>query len=650
MHMTISLLHANQRRLALLVGGGVLAAVVVLLGLGDEAPSPSEEASVHPWAGSPDPAPPDPRWQADIVYRNVRPTVRYVGDAACRDCHADIAAAYQQHSMGRSATTALRESTVERWQPLCEVHGPYRLAVSEQRQHRLQAAADGPEGPAYQLTLDVAIGSGTRGRSYLSLDQGALWQSPLSWYSEAQRWDVSPGFDLGQGGRRPIAAECLFCHTHLVEPLPGALNRYHTPLFPLQQAAIGCERCHGPGAVHVEERRAALPIQGSIDTSIVNPRHLDGERQQDICRQCHLQGQVRVARRGRQMWEYRPGLEWDAFVRVAVRHPDWSNQLRSVGQFEQMEQSRCYVASKGQLRCVSCHDPHALPPPQTRVDYYRQRCLQCHPSHGCTCPQPSRDAQQNNCIACHMPRAPSSNIAHTSVTDHRIVRRATPPPLAQPPSPDTFPLLLYRHTQVPVDALDCRDLAIALAHLSRQWPASAAMRRYLEWAAAQLENALSLHCGDVDAWVALGQLRLQLGQWSHAWQAMEYAVQLQPEHELAWRHLAELAVMLRRWDRAEMALEQLYRCNPRQVDYLLLYAALRIAQKQWELAAVHCQRALAIHPLHPQALLYEAVCQCHQGEPARAQATLSRALSLCTTPDQRQHYRHWFRQHTQQPK
>ena len=53
------------------------------------------------------------------------------------------------------------------------------------------------------------------------------------------------------------------------------------------EMAIGCERCHGPGELHVKERKAKLPIRGSLDDSIVNLRHLSRERQEDICAQCH---------------------------------------------------------------------------------------------------------------------------------------------------------------------------------------------------------------------------------------------------------------------------------------------------------------------------------------------------------------------------
>src|SRR4051812_45527177 len=39
---------------------------------------------------------------AKSPYANVRPGVRYVGDAACARCHEEIAETYRTHPMGRS--------------------------------------------------------------------------------------------------------------------------------------------------------------------------------------------------------------------------------------------------------------------------------------------------------------------------------------------------------------------------------------------------------------------------------------------------------------------------------------------------------------------------------------------------------------------
>ena len=102
-----------------------------------------------------------------------------------------------------------------------------------------------------------------------------------------------------------------------VEAVRGTVNVYKEPLI-ASQTSIGCERCHGPGDLHVSERLVAKPKE-TIDTSIVNPRHLAPDLQESICQQCHLQGQERVRRRGRDESEYRPGLPFASFVTTFVR-------------------------------------------------------------------------------------------------------------------------------------------------------------------------------------------------------------------------------------------------------------------------------------------------------------------------------------------
>src|SRR4051794_22302779 len=42
------------------------------------------------------------RLAAESPYKNVRPGVKYVGDAACVRCHGEISETYRKHPMGRS--------------------------------------------------------------------------------------------------------------------------------------------------------------------------------------------------------------------------------------------------------------------------------------------------------------------------------------------------------------------------------------------------------------------------------------------------------------------------------------------------------------------------------------------------------------------
>ena len=265
------------------------------------------------------------------------------------------------------------------------------------------------------------LGSGTRGINFLIERDGYLFLSPIAWFAQQGRWGISPGY--GEHTQEPnferaIYPDCLFCHANAVRPLAGPLNRYETPIF--QGHAIGCERCHGPGELHV--RAAESP--GGSDLTIVNPARLSPPLRDSVCQQCHLQGAFRTTRAGREPFDFRPGLPMHRFWAVFHATTDASGQFDAIGHVEQIASSRCSLESQGRLGCTSCHDPHRLPAPATKAAYYRERCMECHKRDGCALPTAEREArgQGENCVACHMPRLAVTNVAHTAATDHRILR------------------------------------------------------------------------------------------------------------------------------------------------------------------------------------------------------------------------------------
>src|SRR5262249_2793876 len=162
-------------------------------------------------------------------------------------------------------------------------------------------------------------GSGRRGRSYLIDRGGCLFQSPVSWYSQQSIWDLAPGYkNRNQHFERPVAADCLFCHSNQVNSVPGRISQYVEPIF--SGYGIGCEGCHGPGQLH-----AAAYARGDTAAaaySIVNPARLDPEAREAVCQQCHLQGEARIARPGRKPIDYRPGLPLREFLSIYVRVPE----------------------------------------------------------------------------------------------------------------------------------------------------------------------------------------------------------------------------------------------------------------------------------------------------------------------------------------
>lgn len=647
----------SQRPRAIALGVLILAGVAALwygaTHLATPLPSSNPSSEVADDL-NPDPPPPDPRLTFPTVFRNVKPDVAYVGDSRCADCHGDICATYRNHPMGRSAELFNSSTAIEKFNgsansPLNA--GVYELRVAKTPDrvvHRLSAKdSTGNPLPDYAVSANIAIGSGARGRSYLWVEEGAVWQSPVSWFSGEAQWKLFPGMHSRTGGAWPAHADCLFCHVNRVDPLPGTLNRYREPLFPLQ-AAIGCERCHGPGALHVAERSANLPIE-KIDTSIVNPKHLTPELQASVCAQCHLEGQERVARRGRDVFEFRPGLPFQLFVTVFVRHPDLMDPNHSGGQFEQMERSRCFTASGNQLGCTSCHDPHLAPAPAARAGFYRDRCLTCHKSKGCTAPQADRTLKGDSCVACHMPHGDSSNVAHVSVTDHRILRRPTAPPPGRSVAPVDMPLVAFRtglHAPPPEERE--RDLGIAFARLTTKIPLNApgARERVAILAIDRLSVSLATWRGDADSWLSMGVARGARGERDEWLAAATNAAKLAPNSESALTEQASAALALGRFDLTAEVAARLIQLNPSAADHRLTLATAMARQGKWDKAEEALRSILGKNPLHVQARFLLAVCRHHLGDIAGGRREAETAAGLIPDPRQREAMLERYRRET----
>src|SRR5262249_51623534 len=191
-----------------------------------------------------------------------------------------------------------------------------------------------------ELEVPYILGSGSHSVAYLGVRDGYVFQSVMEWFSAEKRWGLSPGFEeKNPHFERPLPAGCLFCHVNRVEPVPYTINHYEAPLF--RGHAIGCERCHGPGELHVKPHDRTR----ELDYTIVNPRHLTPALRDAVCEQCHLQGEGRIIRVGRKPFDYRPGLPFNLFWSVFVTPDGVPGYLDSASALEQMRASRCFSQS-----------------------------------------------------------------------------------------------------------------------------------------------------------------------------------------------------------------------------------------------------------------------------------------------------------------
>jgi hypothetical protein len=301
---------------------------------------------------------------------------------------------------------------------------------------------------------------------------------------------MSPGFDdPGQPGFARIAESgCLYCHAGDASPMDGSSNQ-----LTIHEAAIGCERCHGPGKLHVEQRIAQAETLAAldsdrptpeVDTSIVNPRHLDRELSDSICGQCHLRSAATALVPGARLDDYRPGLNLADFrtdygldrssapatsraLGPAAATPPEDDSMTVVGHIEQLQKSRCYQNSE--LSCVTCHDPHQRISPEKRAEHYRSVCWQCHEKQDChvSTVRLQELSPDNDCTVCHMPRS-GTDIPHLTFTHHRIGLHAAP--AYKPKKPATNSANLPPGTLVPLTdskALpqQVKDAMLGLAYL-----------------------------------------------------------------------------------------------------------------------------------------------------------------------------------------
>ncbi|MGB7727590.1 MAG: c-type cytochrome [Candidatus Acidiferrum sp.] len=265
-------------------------------------------------------------------------------------------------------------------------------------------------GDKSEYRVDYVIGSGEHASGYLVDIGGHLFQSPVAYYKSRRAYDLAPGYENQPDPdfTRPIAEECLLCHSGNALHVSGTLNEYRPPVFAAE--AITCERCHGPAGKHLVDPRAG---------TIVNPSKLEAAARNSICEQCHLFGVARVANPGKKISDFIPGrpLE-DTFTiyRNVMPVGAPAGDFKVISHVEQLALSACARNSGGRLWCVTCHNPHEKL--TQSVEYYRARCLSCH-----TANFPSaHPAKDSDCLRCHMPRRDAKDGGHTVFTDHRIQR------------------------------------------------------------------------------------------------------------------------------------------------------------------------------------------------------------------------------------
>jgi predicted CXXCH cytochrome family protein len=327
---------------------------------------------------------------------------RYVGSAACKNCHETV---YARWSKTRMANV-----------------------VRDPRQYPDAIIPDlSKPDPLVNFTKDdVALTYGSRWKQrYFKKVGDDYFVFPAQWdvaHKMWRRYFVANGTDWWatlyppDNFQRPTGPLCDGCHSvnyDIATKRPTELN-------------VGCEKCHGAGEAHI-----ARPTRENI----LNPARFDYVNANDTCIQCHSQGQpLTNPIRGNY-------YDWPVGFDIGKNLKDfWKLEEHKLGEttfthfadgtgHKNRMQGNDFVGSLMYARgvtCFSCHDPHG----NDNVAMVRKEgnalCLDCHGPNTQTGPHAPTIQQHthhktgspgNECIACHMPKI-EQTIADQNVRSH----------------------------------------------------------------------------------------------------------------------------------------------------------------------------------------------------------------------------------------
>jgi predicted CXXCH cytochrome family protein len=539
------------------------------------------------------------------------------GNEACQKCHSAIADSYSQTAMARASGPATDELVPADFTHAASgVH--YRVYTEN---NAAMLAFDRPDDPTMRGTrrLQYFVGSGHRGRTYLFSLDGFFFESPINWYAQKKVWDTAPAFEQAKTMpmNLPAFPGCLNCHTSASRaPIAGTENKYDMPLF--AHDGITCERCHGDNATHIATGKAG---------EIINPAKLAPARRDDVCMQCHLEGNVAIEQPHRKLADYRPGADIGDDVHYYIYVDQESQQIRALSQTEALWQSICKLKSGDKMSCISCHDPHSTPAPEQRVAFYRAKCLTCHADAFTA----KHHVEQPDCASCHMPRTNTSNVAHTQATDHRILKlpmmplqtlqtgaaaqlvRFPPPPQSPtapsanaddgaaasslPPSQksavqsDASATLLSPTPTTTAPAGDARDLALAWESVAQEGHASAASdaERYLN-------QAILEHPDDPVLLDSLAFFAQRRGDVVKASQLYQRALQADPSMIDAASNLGVIEARAGHFDRAAALWAPAFARAPGRSAIGMNLAHISCDTGQFDKARAYVARVLQFNP------------------------------------------------------
>ncbi len=576
--------------------------------------------------------------KGNFLYRNHSDSAKYLGSEACKGCHADKDETFMQTGMGQSFGLATPQKSAGKFtgheviydKVLDLYYMPHFIGSDLYIKEFKLLGKDTVH--SRDEKIKYIIGSGHHTNSHIIESNGYLYQAPLTFYTQKQQWDLPPGFENGANSRfsRIIGNECMSCHNSLPDYVPGSENQFtKVPL------GIGCERCHGPGSLHVSDKQKGILVDTKKETdySIVNPRKLPWQLQIDVCQRCHLQGNT-ILKPDKDWQSFRPGMKLSEVMDVFLpRYADDENRFYMASQAVRLQMSPCFLKSnpdlndnnKLKMTCITCHNPH-VSTRQTDKEQYNTACKNCHTEikkNTCSENIIKRNKLADNCVQCHMPKNGSSDIPHVSVTDHYIRKKPTP---NNGSTNNTFKGLRCINNQ------EVADIAAAVAYLnsyekdnnknhtmdsatyyidkSKASPTTISefkiRQLYISQKYVELVNYIqSNKTQSTDAWTnyRVGVAYFEKGDISSSMMWFENAVKYAPKNLEFQQKLGIVYIALNNMQKGKEILEKLVLVNPAMPIAWYNLAMVAGKENNIALAESHLLKCVFYDPNHIQALV-----------------------------------------------
>ena len=396
--------------------------------------------------------------QEENTFASLVDTNHYIGKEECRKCHSDKFETFIHTGMGMSFDLATLRKSAAHFSSHELIYDKFlnfyyyphfKDSILYLTEFRLKG-----KDTTYSrdVKIDYIVGSGQHTNSHLINVNNYIYQAPATFYTQSQKWDLPPGFENGFNNRfnRMIELECMSCHNAFPKIVLGSANKYEEV-----PTGIDCERCHGPGSIHQQQKMAGIivDVKSKIDYSIVNPAKLEINKQMDVCQRCHVQGNA-IVKEGKSFFDFKPGMNLSDVMNVfmPMYKGDESSHIMA-SHAERLKLSKCFVETiksaqiknashstiepyKNALTCITCHNPH-VSVKATNKEVYNTACKSCHNNSKetnssasanvveCSASAKDRMAMGNNCVNCHMPKNGTIDIPHVTTTDHWIRKVVT---------------------------------------------------------------------------------------------------------------------------------------------------------------------------------------------------------------------------------